>query len=131
MPIFYAGSAGRGHDLQFDVLIAASAMRGWAPRWRRNGAYFAARFMNGHSCAMLTALLNMGILCRSVARTVIGGLLDTMWNWRACYLFVVLCAGVILQYGRWMRKRIRSTHRAPRLPSYKTLFGNSGFNCYC
>lgn len=28
------------------VLIAASAMQGWAlKRWRRNGAYFAARFI--------------------------------------------------------------------------------------
>ncbi len=46
------------------------------------------------------SLLNMGILVSPLLAPLIGGLLDTMWNWRACYLFFVgsLCWRD-LQYG--------------------------------
>ncbi|EIA2087963.1 MFS transporter [Escherichia coli] len=64
--------------------------------------------------------------------TLVGGLLDTMWNWRACYLFLlVLCAGVTFSMARWMPEtRPVDAPRTRLLTSYKTLFGNSGFNCY-
>lgn len=43
MSIFYAGNAGRGHDLQFDSIDCRQRDAGDGHRrWRRNGAYFAA-----------------------------------------------------------------------------------------
>ncbi len=40
---FYAGNAGRGHDLQFDGIDRRQRDAGDGHRrWRRNGAYFAA-----------------------------------------------------------------------------------------
>lgn len=46
------------------------------------------------------SLLNMGILVSPLLAPLIGGLLDTMWNWRACYLFLlVLCLRCDFQYG--------------------------------
>lgn len=40
---FYAGNAGRGHDLQFDSIDCRQRDAGDGHRrWRRNGAYFAA-----------------------------------------------------------------------------------------
>ncbi len=43
---FYAGNAGRGHDLQFDGVDCRQRDAGDGHRrWRRNGAYFAARFI--------------------------------------------------------------------------------------
>ena len=43
---FYAGNAGRGHDLQFDGIDCRQRDAGDGHRrWRRNGAYFAARFI--------------------------------------------------------------------------------------
>lgn len=78
------------------------------------------------------SLLNMGILVSPLLAPLIGGLLDTMWNWRACYLFLlVLCAGVTFSMARWMPEtRPVDAPRTRLLTSYKTLFGNSGFNCY-
>ncbi len=78
------------------------------------------------------SLLNMGILVSPLLAPLIGGLLDTMWNWRACYLFLlVLCAGVTFSMARWMPEtRPVDAPRTRLLTSYKTLFGNGGFNCY-
>ena len=43
---FYAGNAGRGHDLQFDGVDCRQRDAGDGHRrWRRNGAYFTARFI--------------------------------------------------------------------------------------
>ncbi len=129
------------------VLIAASAMQGMGTgvggvmaRTLPRDLYERTQLRHANS------LLNMGILVSPLLAPLIGGLLDTMWNWRACYLFLlVLCAGVTFSMARWMpetrpvdapRTRL---HRARAclpvikrfsLTSYKTLFGNSGFNCY-
>lgn len=44
---------------------------------------------------------------------------------------LVLCAGVTFSMARWMPEtRPVDAPRTRLLTSYKTLFGNSGFNCY-
>ncbi len=46
-------------------------------------------------------------------------------------LLLVLCAGVTFSMARWMPEtRPVDAPRTRLLTSYKTLFGNSGFNCY-
>ena len=115
------------------VLIAASAMQGMGTgvggvmaRTLPRDLYERTQLRHANS------LLNMGILVSPLLAPLIGGLLDTMWNWRACYLFLlVLCAGVTFSMARWMPEtRPVDAPRTRLLTSYKTLFGNSGFNCY-
>ncbi len=74
----------------------------------------------------------MGILVSPLLAPLIGGLLDTLWNWRACYAFLlVLCAGVTFSMARWMPEtRPAGAPRTRLIASYKTLFGNGAFNCY-
>ncbi len=46
-------------------------------------------------------------------------------------LLLALCAGVTFSMARWMPEtRPVDAPRTRLLTSYKTLFGNSGFNCY-
>ena len=112
-------------------LIAASAMQGMGTgvggvmaRTLPRDLYERTQLRHANS------LLNMGILVSPLLAPLIGGLLDTMWNWRACYLFLlVLCAGVTFSMARWMQKRVRSMHRATYCYDY-CAFGNSGFDCY-
>ncbi|SPW42307.1 multidrug resistance protein D [Escherichia coli] len=115
------------------VLIAASAMQGMGTgvggvmaRTLPRDLYERTQLRHANS------LLNMGILVSPLLAPLIGGLLDTMWNWRACYLFLlVLCAGVTFSMARWMPEtRPVDAPRTRLLTSYKTLFGNSSFNCY-
>ncbi|HCE0836052.1 TPA: MFS transporter [Escherichia coli] len=115
------------------VLIAASAMQGMGTgvggvmaRTLPRDLYERTQLRHANS------LLNMGILVSPLLAPLIGGLLDTMWNWRACYLFLlVLCAGVTFSMARWMPEtRPVDAPRTRLLTSYKTLFGNGGFNCY-
>lgn len=59
----------------------------------------------------------MGILVSPLLAPLIGSLLDTLWNWRACYAFLlVLCAGVTfsmaLDAGNPPRRR--AAHTADR-----------------
>ena len=78
------------------------------------------------------SLLNMGILVSPLLAPLIGGILDTLWNWRACFVFLlVLCAGVTLSMARWMPEtRPQDAPRTKLIASYKTLFGNGSFTCY-
>ncbi|MEP8639393.1 MFS transporter, partial [Enterobacter hormaechei] len=47
------------------------------------------------------SLLNMGILVSPLLAPLIGGLLDTVWSWRACYAFLlVLCIIVTFSMAR-------------------------------
>lgn len=49
------------------------------------------------------SLLNMGILVSPLIAPLLGGILDTLWSWRACYAFLlVLCAGVTFSMAKWM-----------------------------
>ncbi|HBV0867314.1 TPA: MFS transporter [Klebsiella pneumoniae] len=78
------------------------------------------------------SLLNMGILVSPLIAPLLGGILDTLWSWRACYAFLlVLCAGVTFSMAKWMPEtRPEGAPRTKLLASYKTLFGNGAFNCY-
>ena len=78
------------------VLIAASAMQGMGTgvggvmaRTLPRDLYEGAQLRHANS------LLNMGILVSPLIAPLLGGILDTLWSWRACYAFLlVLCAGV-------------------------------------
>jgi DHA1 family 2-module integral membrane pump EmrD-like MFS transporter len=74
----------------------------------------------------------MGILVSPLIAPLLGGILDTLWNWRACYAFLlVLCAGVTFSMAKWMPEtRPQGAPRTKLLTSYKTLFGTGAFNCY-
>ena len=78
------------------------------------------------------SLLNMGILVSPLLAPLIGGVLDTLWGWRACFAFLLaLCLVVAFSMFRWMPEtRPSQAPRTPLLASYKTLFGNGAFNCY-
>lgn len=78
------------------------------------------------------SLLNMGILVSPLLAPLLGGVLDTLWGWRACFAFLLaLCVIVTFSMFRWLPEtRPTQAPRAPLLASYKTLFGNGAFNCY-
>ncbi|MGS9235643.1 multidrug efflux MFS transporter EmrD, partial [Salmonella enterica subsp. enterica serovar Infantis] len=60
-----------------------------------------------------------------------GGLLDTLWIWRACSAFLLgLCAGVTFSRARWMPETRPAGAPRTRLIACSTpLFGNGAFNC--
>ncbi|EGZ6311079.1 MFS transporter [Salmonella enterica] len=86
------------------VLIAASAMQGMGTGVGGVMARTLPRDLyEGTQLRHANSLLNMGILVSPLLAPLIGGLLDTLWNWRACYAFLlVLCAGVTFSMARWM-----------------------------
>ncbi|WP_338464106.1 multidrug efflux MFS transporter EmrD [Franconibacter daqui] len=78
------------------------------------------------------SLLNMGILVSPLLAPLLGGVLDTLWGWRACFAFLLaLCVVVSFSMFRWLPEtRPAQAPRARLLASYKTLFGSGAFNCY-
>ncbi|HAZ54797.1 MAG TPA: multidrug transporter EmrD, partial [Franconibacter helveticus] len=61
------------------------------------------------------SLLNMGILVSPLLAPLIGGVLDTLWGWRACFAFLLaLCLVVAFSMFRWMPETRPS--QAPRTP---------------
>ena len=115
------------------VLIAASALQGMGTGVGGVMARTLPRDLyEGSQLRHANSLLNMGILVSPLLAPLIGGVLETLINWRACYGFLlVLCAGVTFSMARWMPETRPSGAPKTRLISnYKTLFGNSGFNCY-
>ena len=107
------------------VLIAASAMQGM-------GTGVGGDLYEGAQLRHANSLLNMGILVSPLIAPLLGGILDTLWSWRACYAFLlVLCAGVTFSMAKWMPEtRPEGAPRTKLLASYKTLFGTGAFNCY-
>ncbi|HHG8771016.1 TPA: multidrug efflux MFS transporter EmrD [Raoultella planticola] len=115
------------------VLIIASAIQGMGTgvggvmaRTLPRDLYEGAQLRHANS------LLNMGILVSPLLAPLIGGVLNTVWSWRACYAFLlILCAGVTFSMARWMPEtRPQGAPRTRLATSYKTLFGNTAFNCY-
>lgn len=115
------------------VLIIASAIQGMGTgvggvmaRTLPRDLYEGAQLRHANS------LLNMGILVSPLLAPLIGGILNTLWSWHACYAFLlILCAGVTFSMARWMPEtRPAGTPRSRLATSYKTLFGNTAFNCY-
>ncbi|EHC73236.1 Multidrug resistance protein D [Salmonella enterica subsp. enterica serovar Montevideo str. S5-403] len=99
------------------VLIAASAMQGMGTGVGGVMARTLPRDLyEGTQLRHANSLLNMGILVSPLLAPLIGGLLDTLWNWRA---------GLLDTLWNW-----RGAPRTRLIASYKTLFGNGAFNCY-
>ncbi|WP_039058014.1 multidrug efflux MFS transporter EmrD [Enterobacter sp. Bisph1] len=78
------------------------------------------------------SLLNMGILVSPLLAPLIGGVLNTLVNWRACFMFLLaLCVIVTFSMARWMPEtRPKDAPRVRLIASYKTLFSHGAFNCY-
>ncbi len=114
------------------VLIIASAIRYGNRRRRGHGARAPRDLYEGAQLRHANSLLNMGILVSPLLAPLIGGILNTLWSWRACYAFLlILCAGVTFSMARWMPEtRPAGAPRSRLATSYKTLFGNTAFNCY-
>lgn len=115
------------------ILIAASAVQGMGTGVGGVMARTLPRDLyEGTQLRHANSLLNMGILVSPLLAPLIGGMLDTLWNWRACYVFLlVLCAVVTFSMARWMPEtRPKDAPRTRLITSYKTLFGSGAFNCY-
>jgi len=115
------------------VLIIASALQGMGTgvggvmaRTLPRDLYAGTQLRHANS------LLNMGILVSPLLAPLIGGLLNTLWDWRACFAFLLLlCIGVTLSMACWMPEtRPVDAPRTRLIASYKTLFGNGSFTCY-
>ena len=106
------------------VLIIASAIQGMGTGVGGVMARTLPRDLyEGTQLRHANSLLNMGILVSPLLAPLIGGVLDTVWNWRACYIFLlILCAGVTFSMARWMPETRPAGAPRPRLiASYKTL----------
>lgn len=115
------------------MLIAASALQGMGTGVGGVMARTLPRDLyEGTQLRHANSLLNMGILVSPLLAPLIGGMLDTVWGWRACYGFLlVLCVIVTFSMARWMPEtRPQNAPRTRLVTSYKTLFGNGAFNCY-
>jgi MFS transporter, DHA1 family, 2-module integral membrane pump EmrD len=115
------------------MLIAASAMQGMGTGVGGVMARTLPRDLyEGTQLRHANSLLNMGILVSPLLAPLIGGMLDTVWSWRACYGFLlVLCIIVTFSMARWMPETRPQNAPPTRLATrYKTLFGNSAFTCY-
>ena len=115
------------------VLIAASALQGVGTGVGGVMARTLPRDLyEGTQLRHANSLLNMGILVSPLLAPLIGGLLNTLWSWRACFAFLlVLCVLVTFSMARWMPEtRPASAPRTKLLTSYKVLFGSGSFNCY-
>lgn len=115
------------------VLILASALQGVGTGVGGVMARTLPRDLySGTELRHANSLLNMGILVSPLLAPLIGGVLNTLVNWRACFVFLlVLCAVVAWSMARWMPEtRPADTARMRLVDSYKTLFGSGAFNCY-
>ena len=115
------------------VLIVASAFQGMGTGVGGVMARTLPRDLySGTELRHANSLLNMGILVSPLLAPLIGGLLTTLWGWRACFAFLlVLCTGVTFSMARWMPEtRPTGTVKMGLLTRYKTLLGNGMFNCY-
>jgi DHA1 family 2-module integral membrane pump EmrD-like MFS transporter len=115
------------------VLIAASAMQGMGTGVGGVMARTLPRDLyEGPDLRHANSLLNMGILVSPLLAPMIGGVLDTLFGWRACFVFLLtLSVLVTFSMWRWMPEtRPLQASRTRLLDSYRTLFGSLAFNCY-
>ncbi|MBJ3816999.1 multidrug efflux MFS transporter EmrD [Shimwellia pseudoproteus] len=118
---------------QLPVLVTASALQGIGT----GVAGVMCRTMprdlyEGSELRHANSVLNMGILVSPLLAPLIGGILETLWNWRACYAFLLaLC--LVVTWNIWRKMpETRPQHSAPPklLASYRQLLGSMSFNCY-
>ncbi|WP_312741919.1 multidrug efflux MFS transporter EmrD [Cedecea neteri] len=133
MVIFMLATLGALFTTNLHILVLASALQGMGT----GVAGVMARTMprdlyEGGDLRQANSLLNMGILVSPLLAPVIGGMLDSVWGWRACYGFLLLlCAIVAFSMWRWLPETRPADAAPPRLMrSYKMLLGNISFNCY-
>jgi len=133
MSIFMLATLTALRTSSLPILIAASALQGMGT----GVAGVMARTMprdlfEGSALRHANSLLNMGILVSPLLAPLIGGLLDTVWGWRACFAFLLaLCVMVTFSMARWMPEtRPPQAPRTRLIASYKTLFSNASFNCF-
>jgi len=133
MSIFMVATVIALRTTSLPVLIAASALQGMGT----GVAGVMARTMprdlfEGSALRHANSLLNMGILVSPLLAPLIGGLLDTVWGWRACFAFLLaLCVMVTFSMARWMPEtRPTQAPHTRLLASYRTLFGTASFNCF-
>lgn len=115
------------------VLIVASALQGVGTGVGGVMARTLPRDLYaGSELRHANSLLNMGILVSPLLAPLIGGVLNTLVNWRACFIFLlVLCVIVTYSMARWMPEtRPLDAPRSRLITSYKTLLGNGAFSCY-
>ncbi|PDO83504.1 multidrug efflux MFS transporter EmrD [Kosakonia sacchari] len=115
------------------VLILASALQGIGTGVGGVMARTLPRDLYaGTELRHANSLLNMGILVSPLLAPLIGGVLNTLVNWRACFIFLLaLCVFVTYSMARWMPEtRPTDAPRIRLIASYKTLFGSGAFNCY-
>ena len=115
------------------VLILASALQGVGTGVGGVMARTLPRDLYaGSELRHANSLLNMGILVSPLLAPLIGGVLNTLVNWRACFIFLlVLCVIVTYSMARWMPEtRPLDAPRSRLITSYKTLLGNGAFSCY-
>ncbi len=115
------------------VLIAASAMQGIGTGVGGVMARTLPRDLyQGPDLRHANSLLNMGILVSPLLAPMIGGVLDTLFGWRACFVFLlILSVLVTFSMWHWMPEtRPLQAFRTRLLDSYRTLFGSLAFNCY-
>lgn len=86
---------------------------------------------SGSELRHANSLLNMGILVSPLLAPLIGGVLNTLFSWRACFMFLLLlCIIVTYSMAHWMPEtRPKDAPRVRLLASYKSLFSSSVFNC--
>ncbi|CCK09264.1 Multidrug resistance protein D [Cronobacter sakazakii 696] len=115
------------------VLIAAGCLQGMGTGVGGVMARTLPRDLyEGPALRHANSLLNMGILVSPLVAPLLGGLLDTLWGWRACFAFLLTLAAVVtFCMFRWMPETRPEQAQRPRLlASYKLLFGTASFNCY-
>ncbi|EHM40993.1 multidrug efflux MFS transporter EmrD [Hafnia alvei] len=133
MGIFIIGALWALLSTNLDMLVMASALQGMGT----GVAGVMARTMprdlyEGPSLRYANSLLNMGILVSPLLAPVIGGMLDSVLGWRACYGFLLLlCACVAFSMYRWLPEtRPAKAPRKNMFASYKMLLTNGSFGCY-
>lgn len=133
MGIFIIGALWALLSTNLDMLIMASALQGMGT----GVAGVMARTMprdlyEGPSLRYANSLLNMGILVSPLLAPVIGGMLDSVLGWRACYGFLLLlCVCVAFSMYRWLPEtRPANAPRKNMFASYKMLLTNGSFGCY-
>lgn len=133
MAIFICATAFTLVTHSLTVLIIASALQGCGTGVAGVMARTLPRDLyEGPSLRHANSLLNMGILVSPLLAPVLGGLLNTLWGWRACYAFLlILCMVVTLGILLLMPEtRPIQAIRTPLLTRYHTLFKSLPFNCY-
>lgn len=133
MMIFMAATVVALTTHSLTVLIAASALQGCGTGVAGVMARTLPRDLyEGPALRHANSLLNMGILVSPLLAPLIGGLLDTVWGWRACYAFLLIACLIVTLSLFFLMPETRPA-QAPRtrlLASYRTLLGNLPFNCY-